>query len=65
VFEPLDETTTRLLVRSRIRLPENPVVRVASLLALDPVSSLMTYGMLQGIWRRAERLARRGTDPET
>jgi hypothetical protein len=54
------ETTTRLLVRSRIRLPENPVVRAVSLAALDPVSSLMTYGMLQGIRRRAERLARTG-----
>jgi hypothetical protein len=60
VLEPIDETTTRLLVRSRIRLPENPLVRAASLAALDPVSSLMTYGMLQGIRRRAERLARAG-----
>ena len=61
VLEPLDKTTTRLLVRSRIRLPENPVLRVASLVALDPVSSLMTYGMLQGIRSRAERLARTGS----
>ena len=60
VLDPVDETTTRLLVRSRIRLPANPVVRIASLAALDPVSSLMTYGMLQGIRRRAERLARTG-----
>jgi hypothetical protein len=60
VLEPVGVTTTRLLVRSRIRLPENPVVRGASLVALDPVSSLMTYGMLQGIRRRAERLARTG-----
>jgi hypothetical protein len=60
VLEPIDETTTRLLVRSRIRLPENPLVRAASLVALDPVSSLMTYGMLQGIRSRAERLAWRG-----
>ncbi|WP_135306445.1 SRPBCC family protein [Haloarcula amylovorans] len=44
VLEPIGETTTRLLVCSRIRLPENPVVRVASLAALDPVSSLMTMG---------------------
>ncbi|GAB6862467.1 hypothetical protein ACFR97_16900 [Haloplanus litoreus] len=60
VLDPIDETTTRLLVRSRIRLPENPVVRITSLTALDPVSSLMTYGMLQGIRDRAERLARTG-----
>ena len=64
VLEPIDETTTRLLVRSRIRLPENPVVRIASLVALDPVSSLMTYGMLQGIRSRAERLARTGQTAE-
>lgn len=57
VLEPIDQTTTRLLVRSRIRLPGNPVVRAASLAALDPVSSLMTYGMLKGIRSRAERLA--------
>ena len=62
VLDPTDETTTRLLVRSRIHLPENPVVRVASLLILDPVSSLMTYGMLQGIRSRAERLVWTGTE---
>ena len=60
VLEPIDEATTRLLVRSRIRLPENPMIRVASLAALDPVSSLMTYGMPQGIRHSAERLADRG-----
>jgi hypothetical protein len=58
VLDPVDETTTRLLVRSRIRSPENPVVRVATLAALDPVSSLMTYGMLQGIRNRAEGFTR-------
>ncbi|MGM0606185.1 MAG: hypothetical protein ACQETB_11025 [Halobacteriota archaeon] len=68
VLDPVDETTTRLLVRSRIRQPENSVVRIASLAALDPISSLMTYGMLQGIRSRAERLARTetaaaGSDP--
>jgi len=68
VLEPIDEMTTRLLVRSRIRLPENPVVRISSLVALDPVSSLMTCGMLRGIRSRAERLVRTetaatGSDP--
>lgn len=62
MLDPIDETTTRLLVRSRIRLTDNQIVRVASLVALDPVSSLMTYGMLQGIRSRAERLARTGRD---
>ena len=68
VLEPTDETTTRLLVRSRIRLPENPVLRAVSLAVLDPMSSLMTYGMVRGIRRRAERLVRMetaapGSDP--
>jgi hypothetical protein len=62
VLEPIDEVTTRLLVRSRVRLPENPVIRAASLAVLDPVSSLMTDGMLRGIRRRAERLVRTETD---
>jgi hypothetical protein len=59
---PIDETTTRLLVRSRIRLPENPVIRATSLAVLDPVSSLMTHGMLRGIQRRADRLVGTETD---
>lgn len=60
-LDPVDETTTRLLVRSRVRLPENSVVRLAALALLDPVSALMTYGMLRGLRERAERLAREGT----
>jgi hypothetical protein len=60
VLDPIDGTTTRLLVRSRIRLPGNPVIRAASLAALDPVSSLMTHGMLRGIRSRAERPTRTG-----
>ena len=56
VLDPIDESTTRLLVRSRIRLPKNPVVRVAAQLVLDPVMSIMTHGMLRGIRSRAERL---------
>jgi hypothetical protein len=63
VLDPIDETRTRLLVRSRVRLPANPAVRIASLAALDPVSSLMTYGLLQGIRSRAERFVRMETTP--
>jgi hypothetical protein len=50
---------TRLLVRSRIRLPGNPLVRVAAQAVLDPVTFVMTHGMLRGIESRAERLAGR------
>ena len=57
VLDPVDETTTRLLVRSRIRLPENPILRFAALGLLDPVSFVMTHGMLHGIRSRAERLS--------
>lgn len=56
VLHPVDEATTRLLVRSRIRLPENPIVRFGALGVLDPVSFVMTHGMLRGIRTRAERL---------
>lgn len=58
VLDPVGETTTRLIVRSRIRLPANPVVRIAALGLLDPISFVMTHGMLHGIRSRAERQAR-------
>ena len=61
VLDPVDETTTRLLVRSRIRLPENPAVRVAAQSVLDPVTFVMTRGMLRGLRSRAERLASQRT----
>ncbi len=57
VLDPVDETATRLLVRSRIRLPQNPALRVASQSVLDPVTFVMTRGMLLGIRNRAEQLA--------
>ncbi|WP_318569027.1 hypothetical protein [Salinigranum marinum] len=63
VLNPVDETTTRLLVRSRIRLPENTVIRLAALSVLDPVSFVMTRRMLRGIQSRAERLAGDRSDP--
>lgn len=57
ILDPVDETTTRLLVRSRIRLPQNPVVRLASKAILDPITFVMTRGMLRGIKSRVERTA--------
>ncbi|WP_380674484.1 hypothetical protein [Salinigranum sp. GCM10025319] len=62
VLKPVDETTTRLLVRSRIRLPESMGIRLAALAVLDPVSFVMTRGMLRGVRSRAERRARRQSD---
>lgn len=49
------EGGTRLLVRSRVELPANPVVRTLARSALDPVAALMTRGMLLGVRSRAER----------
>ncbi|WP_411966659.1 hypothetical protein [Haloferax sp. YSSS75] len=54
VLDPVSETETRLVVRSRIRLPDNPVARVASQVVLDPVTFVMTRGMLLGIKSRVE-----------
>ena len=60
-----DDGTTRLLVRSRIRLPANPAVRVAARAVLDPVAWFMTRGMLRGLRSRAERPASRRNAPGT
>ncbi|KAB1189256.1 hypothetical protein GJR98_09695 [Haloferax sp. MBLA0077] len=58
VLDPVTETETRLVVRSRIRLPQNPVVQFASQAVLDPVTFVMTRGMLLGIKTRVESTAR-------
>lgn len=58
VLDPVSETETRLVVRSRIRLPGNPITRVASQAVLDPVTFVMTRGMLLGIKDRVEAPAR-------
>ena len=60
VLAPVDEDRTRLLVRARVRLPGNPLLRVLSEAVLDPVTVLMTVGMLRGIKSRVERA---GTAP--
>jgi hypothetical protein len=65
VLDPVDEAATRLLVRSRVRLPENPVARVAAQSVLDPVTFVMTRGMLRGIRARAENLAATTAAPTT
>jgi len=54
VLEPVDDDRTRLLVRARISLPENSVVRLTSQAVLDPVTFVMTRGMLLGIKSRVE-----------
>ncbi|MFB6154938.1 MAG: hypothetical protein ABEJ22_03515 [Haloferacaceae archaeon] len=59
VLDPVDGGTTRLLVRSRNRLPANPVVRLGATLAMEPVVFAMTREMLRGIRDRAERLSAR------
>ncbi|MFD1686186.1 hypothetical protein [Halobellus litoreus] len=64
VLDPIDDATTRLLVRSRIRLPENPVVGVLARVVLDPITSVMTHGMLGGIRSRAERIERLQAETE-
>jgi hypothetical protein len=63
VLDPLAGGGTRLLVRSRIGLPASPLVRAVALMVLDPVSSLMTFGMLGGLRARAERLEGRRAEP--
>jgi hypothetical protein len=59
VLDPVDETTTRLLVRSRVRLPSGFARRNLARLALEPATFVMTRGMLRGVRERAERLAAR------
>jgi hypothetical protein len=51
VLEPVDDDTTRLLVRLRLRAP------LAMRLVLDPAHFIMERKMLYGIKRRAEQLA--------
>jgi hypothetical protein len=53
VLAPVDRTSCRLLVRSRIAV-ESSAGRVGAV-ALEPVSTLLTVGMLRGIRRRSER----------
>jgi hypothetical protein len=61
VLDPVDEAETRLIVRSLIRVPQNPVGRFLSHLILDPVTFVMTRGMLLGIKSRVESTARTAT----
>jgi hypothetical protein len=53
VLAPIDRASCRLVVRSRIAV-ESPAGRLGAV-ALEPVSTLLTIGMLRGIRRRAER----------
>ena len=57
VVEPLDERTSRLLIRWRAAWRPTAAAAVARAAALEPVHFLMEEKMLRGIRDRAERLA--------
>ncbi|HET9221416.1 MAG TPA: hypothetical protein VFO07_02875, partial [Roseiflexaceae bacterium] len=54
LLEPIDDHTTRLIVRSRGALV-SPIVRAATTALYDPAHFVMERGMLLGIKARAER----------
>jgi hypothetical protein len=54
-LEPVDETTTRLLIRSRASWRRTVGAAFAQAFGLEPVHWFMETGMLHGIRRRAER----------
>jgi hypothetical protein len=56
VLVPIDERTTRLLVRSRSPVPPPFIVAPLNTMVLEPAHFIMERGMLRGIKRRAERL---------
>lgn len=60
-LRPLGPHATRLLVRGRTSIPDEPaekLARGAELLALEPGYFVMERGMLRGLKKRAERTAR-------
>ena len=54
VLAPVDDHTTRLLVRLRADYPAGPLARAATYL-IEPGDLLMQILQLAGIWARAER----------
>ena len=54
VLQPQGSGATRLLIRVRANFQPQPLGRLLSWLALEPVHSLMENKMLKGIQRRAE-----------
>jgi hypothetical protein len=56
-LEPLDEGTTRLIIRSRAAWADTLAARLAKPLVLEPVHFLMEERMLRGIRERAQLAA--------
>ena len=59
-LEPLDGSTTRLIIRSRASWRATVPAACARVLGLEPAHFVMEEGMLRGIRDRAERLAAAG-----
>jgi len=57
-LEPLDERTTRLIIRCRATWADTAAARLAKPVMLEPVHFIMEERMLRGIRDRAERAAR-------
>jgi len=55
VLDPVNERTTRLIIRSRAAWADTPTARLAKPVLLEPVHFLMEERMLRGIRERAER----------
>ena len=64
VLEPVDEGTTRFIVRSRGREPESALSWVGNRLLLEPIHFVMERRMLQGIKKRAEKTSERQREVE-
>lgn len=56
VVEPIDERTTRLIIRWRARWQPGLAASAAQVVGLEPAHFIMERGMLRGIKRRAEGL---------
>lgn len=56
VLRPVDNQTTRLLIRSH-GVKRSPLMKVFCFLFMDPAHFIMERGMLRGIKKRAERNA--------
>ena len=56
-LEPLDERTTRLLIRTRAAWADTTAAKLAKPILLEPVHFLMEERMLRGIRERAEASA--------
>lgn len=63
VLEPVDETTTRFVVRSRSRAPESVGSWLVSRLFWEPAHFVMERKMLLGVKKRAEEIGSRQPTP--